>query len=279
MLSSSEQPFELTLVTPTGGRPEAFDLCLKYVSRFVIEHPTLWAIMDDVGDVVERLDPSDWVLPNGVHVVPYRSQAALNNVAKSLSALLRIVSVMREKSEVTGPTLVIEDDDWYHPQYVRCLLSLFQAVVCEAETPLIVGFVPSTYYNVKNCGIHHFANEKHASLCNTAVSSEGFQHLVRAAETCKRHFVDDQLWNKMPETQLRRALCRQAAVVCREDSRCLSLGIKGMPGRNGHGCGHRLDLYKTFDNGYDFLREVIGDDYRWYVPWRSSTSAAQRSSS
>jgi len=43
------------------------------------------------------------------------------------------------------------------------------------------------------------------------------------------------------------------------------VGIKGLPGRSGIGMGHRAEIRMTPDPEFVKLKELIGDDYMYYL--------------
>jgi hypothetical protein len=46
------------------------------------------------------------------------------------------------------------------------------------------------------------------------------------------------------------------------------IGIKGIPGRGGIGCGHRNKFSSLKDLNYTLLQEKIKDDYLLYLPFK-----------
>jgi hypothetical protein len=49
------------------------------------------------------------------------------------------------------------------------------------------------------------------------------------------------------------------------DGKDLAIGIKGLPGRKGIGMGHRAEVKMARDPDFSKLKELIGDDYMYYL--------------
>jgi hypothetical protein len=141
--------------------------------------------------------------------------------------------------------IVIEDDDWYAPEYVQLVVNRL-----ESQPVLhLCGECPSRYYNVRTRCYRLPGNTGHASLCQTAMRLES---VPRALDVMTDDpWVDLQLWSKIKGT-----LYEGYSVV----------GIKGLPGRAGVGIGHHPG--GTPDPELDVLRAWIGDDDAWvYAEW------------
>lgn len=102
----------ISLITPTGDRPESFALLVRWVNRFWKPTEVLeWVVVDDG---VVPTDTSDATVPV-VHIRP--SRMAGPSVARNYLAGLRAAS---------GDVLVyLEDDEWYHRDYLAVVVSTF----------------------------------------------------------------------------------------------------------------------------------------------------------
>lgn len=198
----------VTLLTPTGDRPEAFALLERWVARnagawgeWVVvddgEMPTLCRMGQTVIDVCPRY--------TGVVSQAHNLLAGLEEVGE-------------------GPVLLIEDDDYYAPGYVA-------EMAAHLETHDLVGQVPARYYNVRSGRCRVMQNDSHASLAQTGVARSGISALRDACEEVLRNrkpgndFIDLVLWRGFGGERL---LYRSG----------LHIGVKGMPGRKGIGSGH-----------------------------------------
>ncbi len=224
----------LQLLTATGGRPEAFALCERWMAAQDYAGKVVWIIVDD-GSQAQEISPAK---EGWMHVIVRPSpawQPGQNTQARNLLAGLNAV----DSSE---PLVIIEDDDWYAPDWLTHVSAQFG----HAE---LVGEVDARYYNVATRQGRQLGNYRHSSLCSTAMHGgaiETFRHACRRASK----FIDLDLWKKHRS----RYLFGGHRVV----------GIKGMPGRGGIGMGHKDDFRGEFDPDSALLRQWIGDDARHY---------------
>ena len=192
----------ITLLTCTGGRPEAFHLLESWMARRNFDYPLQWIVVDD------HPVPTECHLgQQHIRVEPYWEPGKITlcrNVMTGLDA------VRYDK------LLFIEDDEAYLPDYVENMWRLL-------ETTHLAGQTPARYFNVATRRYKELPNATHASLCQTGVRREMFP---RIRELCmqKSPFFDIPLWAGS-----------RGKLVAGEDV----VSIKGLPGRPGIGIGHR----------------------------------------
>lgn len=231
---------ELTLITLTGDRPEAFSLCERWMSRQSYARPVQWIIADDgrepakctLGQTVLRLEPM-----------------AGNSFCRNLRAVLDAGIIAGEK------IAFIEDDDFYGRDWLDTVAdTLDDAGVCGE------GF--ATYYHVGRRALWQHDNAKHASLCATAIGAELLPAL-RSIAGGESPFIDVALW-RLPVTRCLWPPRGRPGVV----------GIKGMPGRLGIGAGHdpTCDGYKPDPELYG-LSKLIGPEAETYRGFAWSLTA------
>lgn len=224
----------LTLLTATGCRPEAWGLCEQWMARQTFDGLVRWVIVDDG----ERPQPLSFSRPGWeLYVVRPRPhwQPGQNTQARNLLAGLAVIGDAESVA-------VIEDDDWYAPDWL--------AAVHEAlQTAELVGESHARYYNLARGVGRQLANGSHASLCSTAVRGQALKRL-RAMCTTHVKFIDINLWRAGGGR-----LIGGHRVV----------GIKGLPGRGGIGAGHRQSFTGTPDHGGRLLREWVGADADRYL--------------
>ena len=138
--------------------------------------------------------------------------------------------------------LICEDDDHFHPSIIRC-------AALWLEGKVLVGEAAARYYNVYTRRYHIFKNDKHACLSGTAFRAEVIPWLVRTLRELRGFMLDMKLWKEGPVPEDKRLLWPQSESV---------VGIKGLPGRQGLGVGHRLDTKHPHDADGDVLRQWIG---------------------
>jgi glycosyltransferase involved in cell wall biosynthesis len=225
----------VTLITPTGSRPEAFKRCEEYMARQTYRGPIQWIIVDD-GDIPTQITP-------GPQKEYYRAtelwREGINTQRPNMNLAM---------SKVKGDFIfVIEDDDWYHPEYLQTYVSLLE------QFPL-VGEGKADYYNVASQGYKQIDNYYHASLCQTGMRKELLPKLYNAVNSGQLYF-DIQFWNTCAGDHTQRALFMDKKLL---------VGIKGMPGRGGIGVGHRTKDC-MYDPEWRILKSWIGEtDAKFY---------------
>ena len=220
------------LLTCTGGRPEAFALCERWIAAQTVP-PDRWVVVDDVetptactmGQTVIRPEP--YWQPDGPCTLGRNMLVGLDHIDADV-------------------VVIIEDDDHYDPSWLE---------TCAACGPSeLMGEGWTTYYNVQTRRWHTHGNTSHASMCATAF---GYELLDDVCGIVSRMgddpFIDCQMWHEL-----------------RAHGRIMSsshvLGIKGLSGRAGAGNGHTRSLeWSNADIPGTFLRELIGDDADAYL--------------
>lgn len=242
----------VTLITCTGGRSEAFNLCREFVARQTWAGKMQWIVVDDFDCVESYKALSDlrrlgW--PTVIRPKPFW-QSGQNTLARNI--LAAIPEIRHDK------ILFIEDDDWYAPDYVDVMASLLED--CE-----LLGECESYYYHIPSHQYQPQNNRKHASLCQTGLRRSLLGDLEKVCKSGSRVFLDIQLWENVPNHKHGLWPGR----------RCL--GIKGLPGRKGIGNGHLpfkySDDWKPDPEG-KFLREWIGSDVKLYEKFFDKEVAA-----
>jgi hypothetical protein len=225
----------LTLLTATGARPAAWAICVRLMmAQDYYAGPVRWVIVDD-GPVPQPITfaRADW----SVEVIRPRPywRPGQNTQARNLAAGLAVIPGHAR-------VVVIEDDDWYSPEYLS-------VASWWLETHQLVGESHARYYHVgrrvwRDCG-----NDQHASLCSTAVRGDALK-LLREIVAQHPKFIDLELW-------------RQFAGPKRLHNTAHCVGIKGLPGRGGIGAGHRM--HGTPDPAGRTLRSWIGEASSLYL--------------
>lgn len=225
----------LQLLTATGARPEAFELCERWMAAQIYDGPVTWIIVDDgpTPTPITR-SPKGWVQvvlrPAPFWRAGQNTQA--RNLLKGLDAI-----------DPKHPLVIIEDDDHYAADWL-------ETVVRELARAELVGECRARYYNIAKRAGRQLGNTNHASLCATAMRGAAIA-TFRKACLQQPKFIDLDLWRKHRS----RHLFTGYRVV----------GIKGLPGRGGIGMGHRDDFRGEFDPDGALLRQWVGDDARHYA--------------
>jgi hypothetical protein len=135
--------------------------------------------------------------------------------------------------------IIIEDDDWYHPEYIEKMSGYL-------DTYALAGEGGAQYYNVNNHRYIIHENYEHASLCQTGFTRAIVPQIMTLCQMqSKQKFLDIHIWKlKCFKTTMPRI------PIC--------VGIKGMPGRGGIGYGHRDTMGEADTEPYLQLKKWIG---------------------
>ena len=220
----------LTLLTATGERQHAWDLCQHWMLRQDYQGEVRWIIVDD-GQTpqITTFKRDGWFLEY-VRPEPYW-QPGMNTQARNLRAGLA-------KIKQTDRLIVVEDDDAYHQDW----LSTVSNALLKAE---LVGENRARYYNVQQRRARQLNNLNHASLCATAMRGAAIDTFRRVL-SMNTTFIDIDLWRNAKN----RLLFDGHRVV----------GIKGLSGRSGIGMGHKADFQGDQDPNGAILRSWVGDE-------------------
>lgn len=225
----------LTLLTATGARPAAWALCERWMARQDYTGPVRWIVVDDGPEpqsVTFRRDGWQLVLVRpSPHWAPGQNTQA-RNLLKGLAAV-----------EPADNLVIIEDDDWYAPDWLS-------TVAAELQHAELVGEHRARYYNVEQRRGRQLVNTGHASLCSTAMRGSALQQFSDACRA-RPKFIDLELW--------RRARGRRLFGGHRV------VGIKGLPGRGGIGMGHEPEFRGEADASGALLRDWVGEDAEVYL--------------
>lgn len=236
----------VTLITPTGDRQQAFRLCEFWMRRQTYSGSAEWIVVDDGvvptkpsrGQTYIRREPSDKDPP---HTLCLNLRRVLNRVS-------------------SGRVLIIEDDDYYSPEYVSTMMRWLD----KAD---LVGEVGAKYYFVDGCRYRVFTEHEHASLCRTGFSARVLP-LVQKLVKSDDWRLDLRLWREWSGSRyLRRDV---------KNGRAISVSMKGMPGRAGvtHKPAASWDLSE--DGKREKLREWMGEDHRYYRPYLGTSRTPLR---
>ena len=241
----------LTIITPTGERPEAFALCRRQMKRQTFKGPVYWIIVDD-GKAPLDVDfkKQGWTIKT-IRPEPFWNPGD-NTQARNLIAGL---DEAERHANATGRPLrltVWEDDDWYHPDWL-------EKISIELPKAELVGEGLAHYFNVSSRRHNPLRNYKHASLRCSAMRDGAIDRFREILGTFSMYY-DFKLWKAHENKRVFHSN--------------LTIGIKGMPGRPGIAVGH--DPQKgRHDPEMKKLREWIGADADWYIDFYKEPLMAQ----
>ncbi len=233
------EPF--TIITPTGDRPETFALCCQYMIRQTVL-PAEWIIIDDGVLNKQHVPP----FPTETKVTYLRRYRKQSDPVHTLPAQM-IVAVQYVN---TNRILIVEDDDWYRPDYCERMMEMFD----EHPTAQLIGQGQAVYYHIPLRKCFQMVNADRASFCQTGFRSSLIPQVHKACQREDDPFIDMRLWKGTKD----KFLLLNKPPMC--------VGIKGMPGRI---CmrtiGHRGTHpgFKPDPDGSK-LKSLIGNDVKLY---------------
>lgn len=229
----------ITAITCTGDRPEAFALCEKWMERQTSK-PDNWIVLDD-GKIPTQCNMGQQY----VSCPEFYGQGSLIN---------KLRLICSQNMVKTDALVFIEDDDWYHPEWIEfCLKNL-------ADYDL-VGEGRALYYNVRERWHYEHKNMEHASLCATAMRTSLLPVLFSKCDN-SNPFVDVRLWRSVHNRK------KVFDPFENPDQKRMTVGTKGFPGRTGYGAGHVVrDVHARDDADLEKLKTLVGDDIELYRPF------------
>lgn len=234
----------VTLITCTGSRPEAFARCEYMMQQQTYKGPIDWLIVDDSYPETLMSIPKESNIKQRYFRGPIPWTPAINtqrpNMMKSLENI----------NPETTAIFVIEDDDYFSPDYIETFLFLLNRFDC-------VGEANNKYYAIKSRSYKEWKNLGHASLCSTGLRYSSYQILYDAVNSGEL-FMDMAFWRKAFERNTESVLFIGLNV---------GVGIKQMPGRHGIGAGHDPEGQGFIkDPSFAMLRRWIPleEDFNYY---------------
>lgn len=234
----------VTVITPTGDRFAAFNRCIQWVLTQTVM-PSQWIIVDD--GTIPLTDAMQ--LPKWATYV--RRERKPTDPPHTLSSNLLSAIDHIENDKI----LIMEDDDWYAPNYIEFMLPYFDQADMIATNRI-------TYYHLLGRVWKQGKPAKHSALAQTGFTQKAIPQLKRVCEMDnweirEKGLVDRYWWHSFEGTQL---LIQEPPL--------LHAGFKGLFGRKGLAEGHEHTSwgYKK-DDDYTFLKSIIGDDIVFYKFW------------
>jgi len=239
----------IALITPTGSRAAQFALCAMFMQRQTYKGKVTWIIVDDAypitTDLVGEGFKDDWTIIK-IYPTPIwsGSNTQSRNIAAGIDALLA-----NYKEDQIEAVFMIEDDDYYRPNYLERMMARITPVK-------VLGEMNTVYYNVFYRNYFSNRNTSHVSLFQLAFKPE----MIPLFKTCyNERFIDFKFFEKL-HAQL--FVNRGEVGMFNENN--LAIGIKGMPGRKGIGAGHGNLMNMLPDPSMNYLTSQIQDDAKLY---------------
>lgn len=250
---------DITIITPSGDRPWSLRLLSQYILRQTFPGTIQWIVVSDS----QNQKPYEQVWTNfacaaisdnrfingAMHQLPYQPDLV---GAKSLAQNL-LWGLGHAEGELT---FIGEDDDRYGADHLKECVSHLAKPGIKA-----VGTIWQRYYHLPSLSYRTYKNVGSA-LCSTAFHSSLKGKLMDAARWCgenNQRGIDRRFWDSLPEE------CKDIF----EPKHNQVIGMKGLPGREGIGVGHRPRDFIA-DADALTLKAWVGDhDAKVYLKLRS----------
>lgn len=231
---------KVTIITPTGDRPEALALLRQWMANQV-RQPDQWLIIDDGKKPVKKRD-----FP-GATVIRRKPRKDDPGHTLGVNLLAALPHIAHDK------ILIMEDDDWYGPDYIQTMAALLN----DHE---LAGISGSKYYYPAIPGWVEKGKPTHASLSQTALRKSYLPKLEQAIPGDGKlpdFSIDLRLWEKASGS---------GYLVPGEDLQ-LHCSIKGLPGRPGQSIGHEKRHFRQDDENLTVFHQWCGDveAYRGFI--------------
>lgn len=231
----------IALITPTGGRPKQFELCMKWMRNQTYKGRVFWIVIDDcvpvTTDDLKEDFKDDWIIIKKYPTPTWEN--GMNTQSRNLQVAVDIIKAFPRSW--FKAIFIIEDDDYYKPTYIETMLN-------HLDTYDVIGQGYTIYYNVVQKIFKQHINMRHSSLFQTCFTINS----LPIFEKCfGKKFIDIEFFNRSINKYI-------------FDGEPLSIGIKGLPGREGIGMGHRMNIQSN-DVDNSKLKDLIGEDYKYYI--------------
>ena len=227
---------KIVAITPTGDRPDSLNRQVRYLQRTFLPPETEphWIVIDDGTSPYCPDTPDGW---DTIYFLRQTKEERASIVANLLLGLAH--------ARTLEPDFVFfwEDDDWYG--YNRIYLQL-EAMKSGIK---MHGYANSLYYHVPSQKYRIMPN-KTASLFEMAITRSLLNPVFDFLQQYRGDGLglDGRLWREFGE---------QKTAQARQEYR--SIGLKGLPGRGGIGCGHKPRGKKwRQDERFQYLTSLIG---------------------
>jgi len=233
---------DLTVITCTSDRPEAFRLCAIWMLRQDFPGTIQWVVVEDSREkYAEPLLSSELAHETGgaffdLAILGRKPQP--NGVASFRGNL--IAGIERAESE---RICFVEDDDHYKPQWLSLCFNELHDVDAFGETA-------ARYYHVRSRHYQRFLASGHASLGQTAVRRHLALWLRKWVSKNGDSFHGDfAMWRQAARHHKAKLLPKSGHVT----------SMKGLPGKPNLGVGARLSRNGKLDAGGGVLRKWVGE--------------------
>jgi len=237
---------EIVVITPTGDRPLAFSLSMKWMRHQTVK-PTKWLVVDD-GKV--QMQPWDmFEYDQYIRREPVKTDP-------KFTLVINVAEALKNSDQYPSDTIFVfwEDDEYYAPTYIEEMCNRLNSFD-------ILGMGCAKYYHLPTSGYIELRNMRHASLAQTIFKHSALSMVNECVlKGMENDWLDCNIWRCAYNDKYN----LKANIF--KDDKYLYAGIKGLPGRNGIGIGHRSDeIYRTYDTDRSVLKQWTGVGSQEYL--------------
>ena len=228
VIDSGRTMVKITCITCTGDRPEAFELLRRWIKEQTVQ-PDQWLVIDDGKVPLKNKERFEYIRRE-----PKDGEGHTLNL--NMKTVLPYV-----KGDII---LIMEDDDWYGPEYISTMSDYLQNYN-------LVGEKFARYYHLPAMKYSRLKTGGHASLCQTGFTRK----LLPLFEKCLEGnpYIDARIWGLTNKSQ-------SFLITDAEDKRKLHCSMKGLKGRKGIGSGHDPNSkYYSPDKELEYLIRWVGE--------------------
>lgn len=231
------------LITPTGARPLQIKLCGEFMKRQTYKGDVTWIIVDDCKKRTTDFIGKDFI-PNWdivkMYPIPYW-KIGDNTQGRNMTLMTDYILDNYRKKNIEA-IYVIEDDDYYRPDYLVEMRKRIEGYDAAGETNTV-------YYNLRVRRWYEHANLTWSSLFQTVFT---WKMIPLIQSLSKERLIDYAFFPKVENKNLFYM------------KRKLAIGMKGLPGRGGIGAGHEFIKHMIPDPEHKKLKQLLGKDYNFY---------------
>lgn len=248
----------IVLITPTGARPDQFKMCMIWMARQTYIGEVTWIIIDDAiprttNEVTENFRENWHIIK--INPVPMW-QRGQNTQSRNMLAGITYIESLNDVKAI----FIIEDDDYYKPNYLERMMQRLGKFK-------VLGEMNTIYYNVYYRNYFINRNTSHSSLFQIALVPE----ILSLFKNClNERFMDFKFYEKLHAQGF-----VQRGEVSFFNENNLAVGMKGMPGRAGIGAGHGRAMNMLPDHNLIYLKQIIGDDAKYYEGYYGNSGGTQ----
>jgi hypothetical protein len=233
-----------------------------FMKRQTYAGDVTWIIVDDciprTTDAIQQGFKDKWTIVK-INPTPNWSHG-MNTQSRNMRAATDFVLSYFKEGEVTA-LFIIEDDDYYKPQYLERMMARLNGYK-------VLGEMNTIYYNVFYRNYFINRNTSHVSLFQLAFKPE----MIPLFTSCyDDRFVDFKFFEKLHAQGF---VGRGEVSMFNEGN--LAIGMKGMSGRPGIGAGHGRLMNMRPDPHLTFLSSQISpEDVQLYAGYNGGRGEPQ----